>query len=111
MYIVQYYSTIVHEGSLEITETVPLRYIGACGRVAVIEGGISPLPAFTETSWAFRADLASQVKYCLKCRLYFSNMCFKEAKVCPTVGLIQLWKRRTIIGLCSTSVLYSNLYS
>jgi len=40
---------------------VLLRYIGACGRVMVIEGGISPLAAFTETSWAYRAELASQV--------------------------------------------------
>ncbi|XP_023331380.1 deleted in autism protein 1 homolog [Eurytemora carolleeae] len=37
------------------------RYIGACGRVMVIEGGISPLAAFTETSWAYRAELASQL--------------------------------------------------
>ena len=37
------------------------RYIGACGRVAVIEGALSPLSTFRETSWAYRADLASQV--------------------------------------------------
>jgi len=37
------------------------RYIGGCGRVAVLEGGLTPLTSFRNADWAIRADKAKQI--------------------------------------------------
>merc|ERR1719495_169674 len=37
------------------------RYIGGCGRMGLIEGGLTPLTDYLDATWDRRADLASQI--------------------------------------------------